>query len=143
MFLLDVNVLIALADPFHVHHKRVSAWFSRHQREGWATCPLTENGLLRIVGHPNYPKGPGSPGAVRVLLERLFAQPGHQFWADTLSLADSRAYPSLPASKHLTDFYLLALVIERRARLATVDSYIDPSLITGGPPAYYIIPSGL
>ncbi|MFZ4775490.1 MAG: TA system VapC family ribonuclease toxin [Terrimicrobiaceae bacterium] len=141
MFLLDVNVLIALADPSHVHHQAVSSWFSRHQRDGWATCPLTENGVLRIIGHPNYPKGPGSPEATRPLLELLLAQPGHQFWADTISLVSSRRYPGLPAAKHLTDFYLLALAIEHGARLATIDRLIDPRLIPGGPAAYFLIPS--
>jgi len=141
MFLLDVNVLIALSDPFHVHHGDVLAWFSLHQREGWATCPLTENGFLRIVGHPNYPKGPGSPEAARDLLARLLSQPGHQFWPDSLSLANPHSYPGLPASKHLTDFYLLALAIKHGARLSTIDSYIDPATLAGGPSAYHVIPT--
>lgn len=52
IFLLDVNVLIALVDPAHVQHDQAHDWFSRIGRKGFATCPLTENGLIRIVGHP-------------------------------------------------------------------------------------------
>ena len=62
-YLLDVNVLIALVDPAHVHHEPAHAWFSQQGSTSWATCPMTENGLLRIVGHPRYPNSPGSPGA--------------------------------------------------------------------------------
>ena len=141
MFLLDVNALIALGDPFHVHHGDVLEWFSKHHFQGWASCPLTENGFLRIVGHPNYPKGPGSPGGARRLLNQLLAQPGHQFWPDSLSLCDLRACRILPASKHLTDYYLLALAVQRHARLATIDQYIDPTLLPGGPAAYHVIPA--
>ena len=63
-FLLDVNVLIALIDPAHVQHDAAHDWFGRLGHLAWATCPLTENGLLRIVGNPRYPNSPGTPAAV-------------------------------------------------------------------------------
>ncbi|HYK37674.1 MAG TPA: hypothetical protein VEV40_17080, partial [Alloacidobacterium sp.] len=63
-FLLDINVLIALIDPAHVQHDRAHEWFASKGQKAWATCPLTENGVLRIVGHPRYPNSPGSPAAV-------------------------------------------------------------------------------
>jgi len=139
MFLMDVNVLIALADPFHVHHTAAIRWFSQHRADGWATCPLTENGFVRILGHPNYPEGPGSPLAARRLLQRQTAGPGHQFWPDTLSITDSALFPELSASKHITDLYLLALAVSRKARLATLDKRIDPAVIAGGPAAFHQI----
>ena len=139
MFLLDVNVLLALGDPFHVHHESVLEWFFRHHREGWATSPLTENGFLRILGHPQYHQGPGSPTAARRLLEKLIAHPGHQFWADSISLCDSKQYPVLPSSKHLTDYFLLALAIKHHAKLATLDQRVDPALLPRGPAAYYVV----
>ncbi len=71
MNLLDVNLLVALCDADHVHHRPTAQWFRSHRSDGWATCPLTENGLLRIVGHARYPGGPGSPEDVRPLLQRL------------------------------------------------------------------------
>ena len=99
MFLFDANFLIALGDADHVHHEKAQAFFATKKQDGWATCPLTENAFLRILGHPNYPKGPGSPSAARTLLQEFICQPGHQFWDDTISLVDSRKFPTLPGSK--------------------------------------------
>jgi len=65
--------------------------------DGWATCPLTENAFLRILGGRAYPGGPGSPGESRRLLDSLRAAPGHEFWPDDLSLADNRLFPTRPA----------------------------------------------
>ena len=138
--LLDVNALIALVDTNHVHHALAKRFFQTVQTDGWATCPLTENGFLRILGHPSYPQGPGSPDAVRILLQSLLSMPGHQFWPDDLSLSDPRLFPVLPASNDLTDLYLLALAAKRSARFATFDQRIDPGLLPGGPAAYYVIP---
>ena len=68
MFLLDINVLIVLVDPNHVHHSVVAKWFMEKRFDGWATCPITENGFIRILGHINYPDGPKSTEATRELL---------------------------------------------------------------------------
>jgi toxin-antitoxin system PIN domain toxin len=139
MQLLDVNALIALADPLHMHHETVARWFAQNHHAGWATCPLTENGFIRIVGHPNYPEGPGTAAAARRLLNALREQPGHQFWSDTLSLCDATRFRSLPGARDLTDFYLLALAVEHDARLATLDRRFDPSTLPGGPAACLLI----
>lgn len=139
MHLLDVNVLIALVDRDHIHHVKTRHWFLQNARNGWATCPITENGLIRIVGHRNYPGGSGSSDMTRALLSRLCAEPGHLFWADSISLNEICNYPKLPASKHLTDYYLLALAIENRGRFATLDQRIDPELVQGGEAAYHLI----
>ena len=140
MHLLDVNVLIALVDPFHVHHDRVSRWFAQTHQIGWATCPLTENGFIRIIGNPTYPQGPGTTAAARTLLHQLCLQPGHQFWPDSLSLCASTPFPRLPLARDLTDFYLLALACEHQARLATLDQRFDTALIPRGPAACFLIP---
>ena len=87
-FLLDVNVLIALIDPTHVGHDAAHRWFGATGSASWATCPLTENGVIRIVGHPEYPNSAGSPAAVAPIVVRLRALPGHLFWQDHLSLID-------------------------------------------------------
>lgn len=52
--LLDVNLLVALFDPDHVHHEVAHDWFSDHRADGWATCPVTENGCIRVLGNPKY-----------------------------------------------------------------------------------------
>ncbi len=139
MYLLDANVLIALADPQHVEHQRAQAWFHRQRGQAWATCPLTENAFLRILGQPNYPGSPGPPSVLRPVLQQICSLPGHQFWQDSISLIDPALPAALPASKHLTDFYLLALAIHKKGALATFDRRIDPSLLKGGKAAYLII----
>lgn len=139
MVLFDANLLIALGDHDHEHHRVAVAFHAKVRADGWVTCPLTENAFLRVIGHPNYPKGPGSPGAARELLLRLTSQPGHEFWADSISLCDSRSFAVLPSSKHLTDYYLLALAVQQGASLATFDRRIDPTHISGGAAAYHVI----
>ena len=54
--LYDVNALIALLDRNHSAHNAVSAWFARNIEQGWASCPLTQNGCLRILSQPRYPR---------------------------------------------------------------------------------------
>jgi len=137
--LLDTNVLIALADEQHVHHHKANVFFQKACKQGWATCPMVESGFLRIFGHPNYPGGPGSPEQSRMLLQEYRAAPGHQFWPDSLSPCEPSHFPKLSTSKHLTDFYLLALAIDHGGNLATFDRRIDPSLLPGGAAAYRVI----
>jgi toxin-antitoxin system PIN domain toxin len=136
MILLDINVLIALADPEHEHHGKAEAFFLANHRAGWATCPLTENGFVRIVGHANYPKGPGSTGAASEVLKQLCAKEGHHFWPDDVSV---RALFNLPVSKHLTDHYLLSLALYRQGRLVSFDRHIQAERIPGGDAAYLVI----
>ena len=139
-FLVDANVLIALGDSNHVHHARVQTWFHSERGRAWATCPLTENAFLRIVGTASYPSNIGEPGVVRTVLEQMCSFPGHQFWEDSLSLRDMIVFPTLPSSKHLTDIYLLALAVARGGRLATLDRRIDPATVPGGELAYFLVP---
>ena len=122
-YLLDVNVLIALVDPVHVQHNAAHDWFSRVGKKSFATCPITENGLLRIVGHPKYPNSPGAPSAVMPALAALRAMPGHEFWGDTISVADPSAIHAALLSSHaqVTDSYLLALAKANGGRLASLD----------------------
>lgn len=130
-FLLDVNVLIALVDPNHVHHDPAHLWFARVGRRRFATCPITENGLLRIVGNPRYPASPGPPSAVLPSLVAIRALSGHQFWPDDASLADPKygASSFLTTHSRVTDGYLVGLARARRGRLAT----FDHRLATDGP----------
>jgi toxin-antitoxin system PIN domain toxin len=139
MFLLDINVLIALVDPNHEHHDLVVYWFTGSRHQGWATCPIVENGFIRIIGHPNYPDGPKSTNAARTLLNNLCEQPGHQFWPDSVTVRNNSATKTLPISKHLTDHYLLLLAIKNRSQFATLDKRIDPDTLLGGASALYVI----
>jgi len=139
MFLLDVNVLIALADQDHPHHRTAFTFFHEQAVNGWATCPLVENGFIRIFGNINYPKGPGNPEEARMVLRSFLAAPGHRFWADDLSIADGVAFPQLIHSKQITDIYLLALAIKNGGKLATLDRGLPVGTIKGGENAYIIL----
>ena len=132
-YLLDVNMLIALADPAHVQHDTAHDWFAAH-KQSWATCPLTENGLLRIVGHPRYPNSPGTPAAVADTLASLCALPGHTFWPDDISVGDANWLDTsrLLSSAQVTDSYLLALAAAHGGRLATLDRRLVASAVNGG-----------
>jgi hypothetical protein len=90
----------------------------------------------RIVALP-------SPSAARTLLQEFICQPGHQFWDDTISLVDSRKFPTLPGSKNLTDYYLLALAIKNGGKLVTFDQRIEPGLLQGGISSYHVIQDNL
>ncbi len=136
MYLFDINLLIALADPEHEHHAKAEAFFLAHHQEGWATCPLTENGFIRIVGNASYPKGPGSTTLARDALRQLCANEGHRFWPDDLSL---RGADGLPVSKHLTDHYLLSLAVHRQGKLVTMDRHIQADRVPGGAAAYLVV----
>lgn len=139
--LLDANVLIALGDSGHEHGNAAMRFFENEAVPGgWVTCPLTENAFLRILSRPGYLRTLGSPAEARRILLRILAAPGHQFWPDDLSLSDTRIFPALPASKLLTDLYLLGLAVKHGGRFATFDTTIDASLIPGGPAVYYVIP---
>ena len=123
--LLDVNILIALLDENHDRHTVVSDWFANHIEQGWASCPLTQNGCIRILSQPRYP----NPLGVAEAVERLRAAAStlhHQFVADDISLLDDTAVDgdNLPGSGHITDIYLLALAVEHGARLVTLDKRV-------------------
>jgi toxin-antitoxin system PIN domain toxin len=140
-FLLDVNVLIALIDPAHVQHDRAHEWFASSGRQAWATCPLTENGVLRIVGHARYPNSPGTPAAVAELMMGLRALPGHEFWPDNLTIFDVQRIHSdrLLDSAQVTDSYLLALASAHGGKLATFDRRLVTSAVVNGSQAIHLI----
>ena len=137
--LLDVNVLVALFDPHHIHHDAAHGWFADHRDAGWATCPITETGFVRVISHPSYGLGERVESATARL--RTFCESGgHQFWRDAISLRDdlfdlSRA----GGAKQLTDIYLLGLAVNRKGRLATFDRTIPTASVRGTPPASLVL----
>jgi toxin-antitoxin system PIN domain toxin len=141
LYLLDVNVLIALIDPAHVQHDRAHDWFAAKGKKAWATCPLTENGVLRIVGQPRYPSSPGTPAAVAELMAVLLALGGHEFWPDDVTLFDPQLVDStrLLDSGQVTDTYLLALARAHGAQLATFDRHLVTDAVIGGAQALHLI----
>jgi len=131
--LLDVNVLVALFDPDHVHHELAHDWFADNRASGWATCPVTENGFIRVLSNPAYA---GTVASIGELAERLhtFCTSGqHVFWADDVSLRDSRLFGLSLAGghRHLTDVYLLGLAAHMGGHLVTFDRSIPNRAVVG------------
>jgi toxin-antitoxin system PIN domain toxin len=124
--LLDVNVVVALFDPDHVHHELAHDWFAGQRAHGWATCPVTENGFVRVLSNPAYGHDALRPESVMKGLRRFLASGHHAFWPDTVSLADERLFDLTVASGHrqLTDIYLLGLAAKMKGCLATFDRTI-------------------
>lgn len=140
-FLLDVNVLIALIDPTHVGHEAAHNWFSKTGAASWATCPLTENGVIRVAGHPKYPNSVGSPAAVAPYVAQLRTLPGHVFWDDNLSLigSDLVNVDQIMTPGQVTDTYLLALAVANKGRLATFDRRLSTKAVRRGGAALHVI----
>jgi len=120
--MLDVSVLIALLDSEHVHHESVTRWFVDNSALGWASCPLTQNGCIRILSQSAYLNS--TPAAqVADILSEATSNPLHEFWPDSLSLLSPGAlhWDRLLLGRHLTDVYLLALAVRNGGRLVTLD----------------------
>ena len=139
MHLLDINVLIALIDPSHAHHGPAKKWFRANRAKGWATCPITENGLVRILSNPSYPGGADSVESTREVLTTLCQQPGHTFWFDDVTIRNRRLFKTIAGSKQLTDSYLLALAVEHGGRLVTFDRKLNVNSVVGGAGAILLI----
>ncbi|MEQ1526132.1 MAG: TA system VapC family ribonuclease toxin [Gallionella sp.] len=140
-YLLDVNVLIALIDPAHIQHDAAHDWFAAYGKKAWATCPLTQNGVVRIVGHARYPNSPGTPAAVAQLMTSLCALSGHVFWPDDISLFDNKKVnpTRLLSSAQVTDSYLLALACVHGGKLATFDRRLITDAVHGGAKGLHLI----
>jgi len=122
-YLLDVNVLVALAWPAHIHHESAHAWFDGRASAAWATCPSTQAGFVRVLSSPSFSPDALSPQQAFVHLERLVAAAGHAFWADDKSLSSSPfvAVERIAGTKQVTDAHLLAVALRHRGALATLD----------------------
>ena len=123
--LLDVNVLIALIDPAHVFHPQAHHWFRHNRRHGWATCPITQNGCIRIMSKPGYPFPGLTTDRVREILSELTGVAAHVFWPDSVSMLDKKHFRlGGTGPKHVSDIYLLGLAVANQGRLATFDRNI-------------------
>ncbi len=137
--LLDVNVLIALLDSDHASHGSALSWFSDNGARGWASCPITQNGCVRIMSHPGYPNA----FSVVEIVERLraaTAHPAHEFWPNSQSLLDQRLIDPtrVHGPRQLTDVYLLALAVKQGGRLVTFDGTIATGAVKGAKPQHLV-----
>ena len=139
IYLLDINLLLALTDPMHVHHEPAHKWFSGKGQKAWATCPLTENGFIRVASHPNYPNRPGDVPAVFSILRQLCEATGHYFWPEDVSILEILKPDAIITHGQITDVYLLGLAAHNRGKLATLDRRIQVEAIQGGRKALELI----
>ncbi len=131
--LLDVDVLIALFDADHVHHEIAHDWFEDHREAGWATCPLTENGFVRILSHPARGDEPTQAPELVDRLRTFCASGHHEFWPDSVSLLDEKAFNTalVRGHRHLTDIFLLGLAVKRGGCLVTLDQNVRRGAVKG------------
>lgn len=140
-FLLDVNLLIALIDPVHIHHGPAQDWFAAEGHRSWATCPITQNGAIRIVSNPRYANTSGNAADVISILTEFVEADSHQFWPDDLSILASPIVDpqKLLTSAQITDTYLLALACSRNGQLATFDRRLSTAAVQGGDTGLFVI----
>ena len=121
--LLDVNVLIALLDSDHTLHGVAMSWFTKHARQGWASCPITQNGCIRIMSNQSYPNALPVQAVMKRIADAC-EDDVHEFWADEISLLNPGVVDStrIHGPRQLTDIYLLALAVANAARFVTFDT---------------------
>jgi toxin-antitoxin system PIN domain toxin len=137
--LLDVNLLVALIDRQHSSHLAAHRWLAQNLSHGWASCPLTENGCLRVLTNPRYP----SPVGIGTALEKICvatSSPHHEFWPDDLSITDSTRFKALALQGHqqITDTYLFSLAVQHGGRLATFDKKIVLAMVPDARPDHLV-----
>lgn len=130
--LLDVNVLIALLDAGHIHHLLATSWLVREIRHGWASCPITQNGCVRIMSQPAYP-GALSAAEVAERLAEASTSTDHVFWPADVSLLDPQGFEwsSILGHRQVTDVYLLLLAVRHGGRFVTFDQRIVLQAVPG------------
>jgi len=138
--LLDVNVLIALLDSDHASHGAAMSWFARHGGEGWASCPITQNGCVRIMSNPSYPNSLPVQ-AVLTRLAEACQEEVHEFWPDRVSLLDPQVFDPtrIHGPRQLTDIYLLALAVAHDARFVTFDGKIPVAAVRKAEPEDLVV----
>jgi toxin-antitoxin system PIN domain toxin len=145
IWLFDVNVLIAIADPSHIFHDAIHDWLGTATERTWASCPITENGMVRVLSQSSYRGGTRSPAeAIATLRGMKEARPWrHVFWPDDFSIAETGAGhfaggrgailgERIAGTKQVTDAYLASLALRRGGRLVTFDSGIAWEAVAGG-----------
>jgi len=132
--LLDISVILALIDFDHVFHPIAHTWWNRAKKDGWASCPLTENGVVRIMAQPSY-SSPDQYSIEDVItwLNEFARDTNHEFWPDDISLLDPSCFHAkrILGPKQLTDIYLLGLAASQGGRLITFDRKITPAAVLG------------
>jgi len=138
--LLDVNTLLSLFDVAHIHHARARGWWALHKSAGWASCPLTQNGFVRIISKPGYAQPIALQTAFAALRGQL-AQPDHEFWPDGISIADATIFDHghILGPNQATDVYLLGLAVKNGGRLVTFDRGLPLKAVRGAEAKHLVV----
>ncbi len=131
--LLDVSVLVALFNGGHADHDVAHDWLADNSEEAWASCPLTENGLLRVLGNPTQAAGFVPIPTLLENLKRFCASTRHDFWPDAISFRDETMFnvAAIRGPAQLTDVYLLGLAVKRGGRFVTFDRGVPLAAVKG------------
>jgi toxin-antitoxin system PIN domain toxin len=134
--LLDVNVLVALFAPDHVHHELAHDWFGEERRRGWATCPITETGVVRVLANPRVHDGVAVSEVIG-RLRRLQSDPAHEWWEANVSFSDAALFrpAAMRGHRQVTDLYLAGLAHARGGRLVTFDRGVLWNAVVGARPS--------
>jgi len=134
--LLDINLIIALLDSAHVFHRSAQIWLEKEIENGWATCPITENGVIRIMSQNAYPNSQ-PPSKIAERLAEACQHPTHEFWPETISLVKDGVirWQYLLGPRQITDAYLLAIAVVNQGKFVSFDQHINLSVVSGATPA--------
>jgi len=135
VYLLEVNLLVALLWPEHSFYDIAQEWFQTKGRHGWATCPITQAGFVRITSNPAFSRDAASPQEAASVLRESMRHPHHNFWPDSIGFAEATALfdAQIVGHKQITDAYLLGLAIHNGGKLATLDRSITSLLPPSSP----------
>ncbi|HUL97237.1 MAG TPA: TA system VapC family ribonuclease toxin [Usitatibacter sp.] len=138
--LLDVNVLVAMLDSEHSLHTAAWAWFEDNAKSGWASCPITQNGCIRVMSQPTY-LSPVPVDAITRRLREATSHAQHQFWPDDVSLLDKAVIDTtrIHGPKQLTDAYLLSLAVSKGGRLVTFDQSLPVTAVLGAQKKHLLV----
>ena len=141
-YLLDVNALLALLDPLHVHHDAAHRWFENRSPMRLMICSHTLNGVIRVASQPKYPNTLGTSSRVREIMQQFVRQTDAETGEREISLLNDAILlrPEILTPSRVTDLYLLAFAAANGAMLATFDQRIPVSAVAGGVRALELIP---
>jgi len=140
-YLPDINTVLALLDPLHIHHHDAHRWYEAVSPIQLVICPHVENGVMRVASQPRYPNYLGTASTVREVLKKFIDQLKVERCTIEPSLMDDKILksPDQLTPSSISDLYLLSVAASNGAKLATFDQRIKSSAIHGGKKALEII----
>ncbi|HEX3679852.1 MAG TPA: PIN domain-containing protein [Galbitalea sp.] len=135
----DSRTTVALLLPEHQHHPASMEWFTtRAGPSGWATCAVTELGVIRVCAQLPGGAWPAETTADRLLLLTATGR-DYVFWHDAVSPAVMPEVRTASTGKQITDRYLLGLARRHSGRLITFDRALA---VAGGHDVLCLSPAG-